>query len=81
MSDVVAEAKTLESTQRTNQLIVDTSKSIEEQFHRANFKNRHSEMCLKREINTCHSCGSTQGHVHALDVVVMIILPECVWSQ
>ena len=61
MSDVVAGAKTLESAQRTNQLIVDTSKSIDEQVHWTNFKKRHSEMRLKREPNTCHWCGSTQG--------------------
>ena len=57
MSDVVAEAKTLESAQCTNQLIVDTSKSIDEQVHWTNFKKRHSEICLKREPNTCHWCG------------------------
>jgi hypothetical protein len=61
MSDVVAEAKTLESAQRTNQLIVDTSKSTEEQVHWTSLKKRHNEMCLKREPNTCHWCGSSQG--------------------
>ena len=44
-----------------DQLIVDTSKSIDEQVHWTNFKKRHSEMCLKREPNTCHWCGSIQG--------------------
>ena len=66
MSDVVAEAKTMEAAQRTNQLIVDTSKGIDEQVHWTNSHNtstrkKHSDMRLRREPNTCHWCGNKQG--------------------
>jgi len=62
MSDVVVEAKTLESAQRTNQLIVETSKVFEEQVHWTQpAKKRHSQMKLRRDPNTCYWCGNTQG--------------------
>ena len=61
MADVVAEAKTLEAAHRTNQLIVDTSKGLEEQVHWTSTKKKHSGMNLKREPNTCHWCGSAKG--------------------
>ena len=48
MADVVGEAKTLETAQRTKQLIVDTSsKGFEEQVHWTNNRKKHSDMKLK----------------------------------
>ena len=63
MVDVVSEAKTLETAQRTNQLIVDSTKTLEEQVHHTgtHTRKKHSEMKLKRENNTCHWCGSSRG--------------------
>ena len=69
LSDVVCEAKTLESAQRTNQLITDT-KSLDEQVHwttgqtntRSLPSKKHKDMKLKREENTCHWCGSLDGY-------------------
>lgn len=64
MSDVVNEAKTLEAAQKTNQLIIDTSKGIEEQVnwsHHTQKDKSHKDMKLKREPNTCFWCGSVNG--------------------
>ena len=66
MSDVVNEAKTLESAQRTNQLISDSSKILDEQVHwthgqQQNHSIKHEDMKLKSEENTCYWCGSLDG--------------------
>ena len=62
-ADVVGEAKTLETAQRTNQLIVDTSgKGFEEQVHWTNNRKKHSDMKLKRQPNTCYWCGNNKPH-------------------
>ena len=63
MSDVVNEAKTLEIAQQTNQLMIDTSKGIDEHVNWTNkSKDRcHKDMKLKREPNTCYWCGSNRG--------------------
>lgn len=58
MLDVVSEAKTLESAQTANKLIVDASKHIEEQVNWTS----HRQMRLKRERGTCHWCGDTRGY-------------------
>ena len=64
MSDVIAEAKTMESAQNTNKLITNISKGIEKTVHwtaPSRLKKRHSEMKLKHEPNTCHWCGDPRG--------------------
>ena len=69
LSDVVCEAKTLESAQRANQLITDT-KGLDEQVHWTTSQQinkslplkKHKDMKLKREDNTCHWCGSLDGY-------------------
>ena len=53
--------KGMEAAQRTNQLITDTSKSLDEQVHHTQFRKKHSDMKLKREPNTCHWYGSFKG--------------------
>ena len=62
MSDVVAEAKTLESAQKTNQLISDSSRSNDEQVNMVESygsrgNNRGRELRLRRESGTCYFCG------------------------
>ena len=49
MQDVVAKAKALESAQKANKLITDTTKGIEEQVKWVS----HKQMKLKRESGTC----------------------------
>lgn len=50
MQDLVAKAKALESAQKANKLITDTTKGIEEQVKWVS----HKQMKLKRESGTCH---------------------------
>lgn len=57
MQDVVAEAKALESAQKANKLITDTTKGMEEQIHWVS----HKQMKLKREPGTCFWCGDRRG--------------------
>ena len=58
MTDVVTEAKALESAYTANKLIADSSKStIEERVHWV----KHKEMKLRREPGTCHWCGDKRG--------------------
>lgn len=61
MADVVSEAKTFEAAQKTNQLIIDSSKMLDEQVHHTIATKKHADMKLKREPNTCHWCGSNKG--------------------
>ena len=58
MTDVVTEAKALESAYTANKLMADSSKStIEERVHWV----KHKEMKLRREPGTCHWCGDKRG--------------------
>ena len=50
LSDVVAEAKTQESANQTNKLIVDTARNTDGQV----LWTCHRHMNLKREAGTCH---------------------------
>ena len=59
LSDVVAEARAIESAMQANKLIVDSSKGIEEEVHWTNL--RHSQMKLRREPGTCFWCGDRKG--------------------
>ena len=58
LGDVVTEAKALESAQKTNKLISDNAKSIEEQVNELS----HKDMKLKREPGTCFWCGRNGQH-------------------
>ena len=60
LSDVVSEAKTLESAQKANQMITDANKNHEEQVHYTHqepYRKPHRDMKLKREKGTCFWCG------------------------
>ena len=59
LSDVVAEARAIESAMQANKLIVDSSKGIEEEVHWTNL--RHSQMKLRKEPGTCFWCGDRKG--------------------
>ena len=67
MAEVVAEAKSMESAQRTNKLISDTSKGIEDPVNWTdkskpnNTRKKHRDMKLKRDPNTCYWCGDPKG--------------------
>lgn len=58
LSDVAAEAKALETAQKANTLISNSSnKQTEESVNWT----RHSELKLKREQGTCYWCGDRRG--------------------
>ena len=57
LSDVVAEARAIESATQANQLIAGSAKSAEEEVHSL----RHSQMKLRREPGTCFWCGDRRG--------------------
>ncbi|XP_068702031.1 uncharacterized protein [Montipora foliosa] len=59
LSDVVAEARAIESAKQTNKLIADSSKGIDEHVHWTGL--RHSQMKLRREPGTCFWCGDRRG--------------------
>lgn len=60
LTDVVAEAKAIESAKQTSKLIADSSaKGIEEEVHWTGL--RHSQMRLRREPGTCFWCGDRGG--------------------
>ena len=60
LGDVVSEAKALESAQKANQLISESSKSHEEQVHFTRLS--HKDMKLRREKGTCFWCGRNGQH-------------------
>ena len=60
LSDVVREARALESARQTNKLIGDANKSIEENVNWVT-KKAHRDMKLKREPGTCQWCGDRRG--------------------
>ena len=60
LSDVVGEARALESARQTNKLIGDANKSIEENVNWVT-KKAHRDMKLKREPGTCQWCGDRRG--------------------
>ena len=60
LSDVVGEARALESACQTNKLIGDANKSIEENVNWVT-KKAHKDMKLKREPGTCQWCGDRRG--------------------
>ena len=67
LSDVVAEAKTLESAQKANQIIADANRNVDEQVHYTNYhyetyRKPHKDMKLKREKGTCFWCGKRGQH-------------------
>ena len=59
LSDVVAEARAIESAKQTNKLIADSSKGIDEHVHWTGL--RHSQRKLCREPGTCFWCGKRRG--------------------
>ena len=61
LSDVVAEAKVLESAKRANQLIGESTRGTDEAVNWAVQGKAHKDMQLKRESGTCHWCGDKRG--------------------
>ena len=67
MADVVAEAKSMESTQETNKLIIDKPKGIDKAVNRTgserstSFQIKHPDMKLRHEPNTCDWCEGMRG--------------------
>ncbi|XP_048580708.1 uncharacterized protein LOC116606358 [Nematostella vectensis] len=60
LTDVVSEAKSIESAKKTSKLIADSSaKGIEEEVHWTGL--RHSQMKLRRDPETCFGCGDRRG--------------------
>ncbi|XP_068703724.1 uncharacterized protein [Montipora foliosa] len=59
LSDVVAEARAIESAKQTNKLIADSSKGIDQHVHWIGL--RHSQMKLRREPGTCFWCCDRRG--------------------
>ena len=58
MQDVVTDAKSIESAQKTNKLIGETTKgSLEEQVNWTS----HRDMKLEQAPGTCHWCGDQRG--------------------
>ena len=57
LSDVVAEARAIESVTQANQLIAGSAKGAEEEVHSL----RHSQMKFRREPGTCFWCGDRRG--------------------
>ena len=60
LSDVVGEARALESARQTNKLIGDANKNIEENVNWVT-KKAHKDTKLKREPGTCQWCGNRRG--------------------
>ena len=56
--DVARDAKAMEAAQQTNKIIVEETVNYTKQ---ATKFTRHADMCLKRELKTCHWCGDTKG--------------------
>ena len=70
LSDVVREARALESARQTNKLIRDTNKTIEENVNWVT-KKAHKDMKLKREPGTCQWYGDRRGPIHGKTVPLM----------
>ena len=66
LGDGFAETKSLESAQKTNKLIIDTTKGIGEAVNwtgsrRSNsFRKKDCDIKLRREPNTCQWCGEVR---------------------
>ena len=62
MQDVVAEAKAIESAQKTNKIIGEAKKGLETKGleEQVNWTS-HRDMKLKRDPGTCHWCGNQRG--------------------
>ena len=65
MQDVVAEAKAIESAQKTNKIIGEAKKGLETKGleEQVNWTS-HRDMKLKRDPGTCHWCGNQRDHTH-----------------
>ena len=67
LTEVVAEAKLMESAQNANKLIIGTTKGTDEAVNwrgsgrSKSFRKKHRDMKLRREPNTCHWWGDMRG--------------------